>query len=163
MGEIWRDIKDYENLYQVSNLGNVKSLRNGKILKPSMTTKKEYFGVSLCKNGKPKRFVIHRLVAIAFIDNPLNYPVVNHKDNDKTNNNVSNLEWCDQSYNVSYSKESKKIGQYDLHGNLIKVWNSIYEAQKTLKYSSRRSIEQCCDGTRKTTFGYMWRYLKDNQ
>lgn len=163
MNEKWLDIAEYEGLYQISSLGRVKSLRNNKILKPSLTTKKEYLGVSLCKDGKVKRFVIHRLVAKMFIDNPNNYCCVNHKDQNKTNNCVENLEWCTASYNVKYSKKNiKKVCQYDMNDNLIKMWDSSYQAKKELKLKSARSIDQCCKGTRKTTYGYKWSYEEDD-
>ena len=111
--EIWRDVKDYEGLYQVSNLGRVKSLnyrRTGReeILKPSMNTC-GYLFVDLSKYGKQKAFLVHRLVAEAFIPNPENLQQINHKDEDKTNNCVWNLEWCDSKYNNNYGTRNKRI------------------------------------------------------
>ena len=105
MNEIWKDIKGYEGSYQVSNLGRVKSLnyhREGieKILKIDGST--QYKTVMLYRDGGGTRFLLHRLVASAFIPNPNNYPVVNHIDEDKSNNRVDNLEWCTQQYNVNY-------------------------------------------------------------
>ena len=115
MKEMWKDIPGYERLYQVSNLGNVRSLnynRTGeiKLLKQS-TNKHEYKLVSLCKNGKTKTCKVHRLVAIAFIPNPNNLPIINHKDEDKTNNNVNNLEWCTYEYNVNYGTRNERTGE----------------------------------------------------
>lgn len=96
MMEIWKNIENYEGLYQVSNLGNVKSLpRNttkGKLLKPTKS-RNGYLRVVLCKNNKKKAFLIHRLVASAFIPNEENLPQVDHRDNDKTNNKAENLQW----------------------------------------------------------------------
>lgn len=94
MEEMWLDIKDYEGHYQVSNTGKVRSLKTNRILKPRVSGQYKYFSVSLCKNGKPKDFYIHRLVASHYIDNPENKYSVNHIDGNKMNNNVSNLEWA---------------------------------------------------------------------
>ena len=106
MKEIWKDIKDYEGLYQVSNLGNVKSLKTNKNLYYSKS--KNYLRVSLNKNGIRKGYSIHRLVAQAFIPNPNNYPCVNHKDCNGNNNKVNNLEWCTYKQNNSYKNHHLK-------------------------------------------------------
>lgn len=102
----WRDIKGYEGLYQVSNEGNVKSNnlyahREPKIMKLQHHDA-GYASVALSKNGKTKSYLVHRLVAEAFLDNPNNYDFVNHKDENKRNNDVHNLEWCTKSYNAIY-------------------------------------------------------------
>lgn len=110
MKEIWKDIKSYEGLYQVSNLGRVRSLDKldswgrkvkGKILKPKKE-KKGYLRVTLHKNGIPEYFKVHRLVAVNFINNTHNFPEVNHIDENKENNRVDNLEWCTTRYNCCY-------------------------------------------------------------
>lgn len=107
MQEIWKDIKEYEGLYQISNLGNLISIKHNHI-KPIVVRKNQrYLRVNLWKNGKYKTFSIHRLVAESFLPNPNNFPVVNHKDGNKLNNKADNLEWCTQSHNV---KESYKLG-----------------------------------------------------
>lgn len=99
MEEIWKDIEGYEGKYQVSNTGEVKSLNyrgSGKTKLLRQTADKDgYKCVIFCKNGKVKGYKVHRLVAIAFIPNPNSLPIINHKDEDKTNNCVDNLEWCD--------------------------------------------------------------------
>ena len=102
--EIWKDIKNYEGLYQISSFGRVKSFYNGeeKILKNNI--RNTYEIIQLSKNKARKSFQIHRLVAEAFIPNPNNYDIINHKDFIRTNNHVENLEWCSQKYNVNYSK-----------------------------------------------------------
>ena len=109
--EIWKDIEGYENKYQISNLGNVKSLetwtgdkyiRREKILK-NMVYGNGYYYVCLSKNGKVKKYKVNRLVAQAFIPNPDNKPFTNHIDGDKLNNNVDNLEWCTQSENMKHA------------------------------------------------------------
>ena len=114
--EIWKDVVNYEGYYQVSNLGNVRSLphitinqrkRKGRMRKP-YTNWKGYLAVCLCKDGKCKSYQVHRLVAQAFLPNPNNYPMINHKDENKKNNNVSNLEWCDVTYNNNYGNRTKR-------------------------------------------------------
>jgi hypothetical protein len=111
MTEIWKDIVGYEGLYQVSNLGRVKSLtrndklgriHNGRILTLS-TNKHGYSQVSLCNCGRVAKFEVHRLVALAFLDNPYNLSDVNHRDGVRSNNCVVNLEWCSRGYNINYS------------------------------------------------------------
>ena len=115
MKEIWKDIPGYEGLYQISNLGNVKSLprkvnkrKCEEIIKVPTISNKGYYRISLCKNGKIKYYAIHRLVAEAFISNHNNLPCVNHKDCNKQNNNVDNLEWCTYSYNNMYKNHNLK-------------------------------------------------------
>lgn len=122
MKEIWKDINGYEGIYQISNLGNVKSLdryvnsaiknnskvkRKGQLLKPKLN--QGYYEVSLIVGNNRKWFKVHRLVAEAFIPNPNNYPQINHKDEIKTNNRVDNLEWCDAKYNCNYGTRNSKI------------------------------------------------------
>ena len=104
LNEIWKDIENYENMYQISNMGRIRRIyKNGniKILKQDIT-KRGYCRISLSKNQKHKHYQIHRLVAKVFIPNPNNYPIVNHKDENPLNNNADNLEWCTYSYNTSY-------------------------------------------------------------
>lgn len=114
MLEIWKDIKNYEGLYQISNFGRIKSLAkkriNGtnfyiqkeKIMKPQLKNKR-YLGIALVKNKIYKNFLVHRLVAEAFIDNPYALPQVNHIDCNKLNNNINNLEWCTQEQNLNHA------------------------------------------------------------
>lgn len=110
INEQWRPVKGFEGLYEVSNLGRVKSLKYGKekILKPEKT-KKGYLFVILYRNRKRKFFKVHRLVATAFLPNPEGLPEVNHRDEDKTNNVVSNIEWCDRRYNMNYGTLQERI------------------------------------------------------
>lgn len=107
--ERFKNIEGYEGLYQVSNLGNVKSLNYGKerILKP-IKNGKGYLQVILCKNGKHKMYQVHRLVATVFLPNPNNLPCVNHKDENSLNNCLYNLEWCTYSYNNSYGTKNQR-------------------------------------------------------
>lgn len=142
--EIWKPVVGYEGLYEVSNLGQVKSLGNTRkcsrfkgvvtIMRHDIT-KLNYHRISLRKDGKYKRFLVHRLVAIAFIPNPDNLPVVNHKDENPANNCVDNLEWCTHQYNITYgtarergAKSFKKSNVNSRHShkslatkNLLKV------------------------------------------
>ena len=117
MIELWKDIKNYEGLYQVSNLGNVKSVdryvyagdnsnhkyQHIKERNLKLSGGDKYIQVSLCKNGKIKAFLVHRLVAEAFIPNPDNLPCINHKDENPKNNQAENLEWCTYKYNNEYN------------------------------------------------------------
>ena len=157
MQEIWKDIKGYEGLYEVSNLGNVKNIK-GLILK-NYSDKNGYLRVYLYNNFKRKTCMVHRLVAEAFLDNPNNYPQVNHKNEDKSCNTVDNLEWCNVKYNCNYGKRNekikKKVIQYDKKNNLIKEWNCVTEAENKLNISH---ISSCCKNKRKTAGGYVWKY-----
>lgn len=170
MKETWKDIPDYEGLYQVSNFGKIKSLYNYKrngtnILTPKI--RRGYYQIGLRKNKKRKWIAVHRLVALAFIPNPNNYKCVNHKDENTLNNNIDNLEWCTHKYNNCYGtriervkeKTSKKILQYDLKGNFIKEHPSISSAARELK-TSTGNISNCCNGHPKyhKVKGYIWRY-----
>lgn len=112
---IWKDIQGYEGLYQVSNLGEVRSLnykKTGNIQNLKQTSNKDgYLKVMLHKNGKIKTYQVHRLVTLAFIENPNKYPCINHKDEDKTNNCVWNLEWCNYKYNNCYGTRIKRFSE----------------------------------------------------
>lgn len=153
--EEWRCIPDYPN-YQVSNLGNVRNIKTGRILSSGINNS-GYINVSLCKNGEAKNYMVHRLVASAFIPNPKNLPEINHKDHNRQNNCVDNLEWCTRQYNIEYSN-SKQVAQYDLKGNLINIWKSTREIQRQLGFDNS-AISKCCLGKFKTMYGYIWKYL----
>lgn len=178
--EVFKDIKGYEGLYQVSNLGNVKSLNRfasdgrfikGRFLKAK--TPNPYKRVSLCKNGMVKDYSVHRLVAETFLDNPYNLPCVNHKDENSCNNRVDNLEWCTYQYNINYgtarqrqkekligvfnTKKSKKVCQYTLDGEFIAEYPSLAEIERQLGFSSSKT-SLVCNGKRKTAYSYIWKY-----
>lgn len=124
--EIWKDVVDFEDLYEVSNIGRVRNKKNGKILSQSIVMNSGYCRVSLTDYNKiTKSHNVHKLVARAFISNPDNLPCINHIDEDKTNNIVNNLEYCSYSYNNSYGKGCKigrrNISQYTKDGELVKV------------------------------------------
>ena len=164
MQEIWKDIKGYEGLYQISNLGNVKSIsKKVKKLKP-FNDKDGYKLVNLYKNKKIKQVRVHRLVGINFIPNPNNLPQINHKDEDKSNNIVSNLEWVSLIDNCNYGTRnqriSKRVNQYDLKGNFIRTWDSIIQIEKEMNIFHSRIIE-ACKGQRKQIGGYKWRYADE--
>lgn len=180
--ENWKDVVGYENEYQVSNFGRVRSVtkevnckngcqavKKGKIL--SLTKRKKgYLCVSLSSHGKSRVIEVQRLVAMAFIPNPNNLPCVNHIDENKENNCVENLEWCSYSYNNNYGKRkrkasearingklSKKVYQFDLNNELIAEYPSLAEVKRLHGYDASK-ISLCARGKRKTAYGCLWRY-----
>lgn len=167
MKEIWKNITDYPN-YKINNNGEIINIKTNKKIK-NFKGNDGYIRIYLFKNSKKKGFLVHRLVAQAFIPNPKNFKEVNHKDEDKQNNNINNLEWCEHRYNCNYGTMQKRkakgcckrIKQYDLNGNFIKEWNSIKEAGETLKIH-RGNISWCCKGKYKSTKGYIFEYQYPN-
>lgn len=190
--EEWRDIEGYDRLYKISSYGRVLSTRRfrtlGGFMKYSIP-QNGYKQTCLCKDGTPKTFMIHRLVAKAFLENPDNLPEVNHKDEDKTNNCVWNLEFCTRKYNNSYGtkiqrsvrshdykrsaiksalhhdyaevgkKLSKKVIQLDENGNIVKVWDSIRSINSVYKNSSG-NISMVCNGKKEKAYGYFWKFAE---
>lgn len=173
--EIWKDIKDYEGLYQVSNLGNVKSLKfrnkmtifeRERLLTPK--NNKGYLRVRLSKNNKQRTYSIHRLVANSFIPNNENKPCVNHINGNKKDNRPENLEWCSYSENEQHSRKvlgkipinRKKVNKYDLNGNFIAQYNSIAEASESIG-RSYSLISSCCNKHIKKAYGYKWEFAKE--
>lgn len=194
MKEIWKDIEGYEGKYQISTFGRVKSLyyHNGteqRILK-QRDNRSGYLIVNLYKNGHNKGNLktVHRLVAEAFIPNPEHKPQINHKDENKTNNRVENLEWCDNRYNFLYSaerhperyknrkytkrkngngrngvrnsyKHKRKIIQKDCNGKVVNVYENARSVCIENNFNEW-SIIQCCNGKRKTAYGYKWEFAE---
>lgn len=189
LNEFWKDIEGFEGLYQISNYGRVKSLprntnnqfRTG-LIKRLQKDKCGYLSVILHKDGISKKVLIHRLVATAFIPNPNNYLIVNHKNEDKLNNFVwvnddgtvdldkSNLEWCTQLYNVNYGTglermvqnrtgktARKSVLQFDLNGNFIKEWECAHKIVKDTGFS-QSYICCCCNGKYRQAYGFVWKY-----
>lgn len=173
--EEWKKI--YNGRYQVSNYGRVKSMyfnnsqvhyKREKILKNSKRV--GYYCVNLYDNKKAKVINVHRLVATLFLENPYNFKYINHKDENKENNCIDNLEFCTQKYNCNFGSRNKRISikntnkpkskfekviQCDLQGNFIKEYNNICIAEKETKI---RHIRECCDNKRKTASGYIFKY-----
>ncbi len=186
MREEWKDIEGYEGLYQVSNTGKVKSLERTvwnsrgfyrtvqeRILKP-YDNGKDYLRVELFKEGKGKTYLVHQLVSQAFIPNPNNLPIINHKNEIKSDNRVSNLEWCDYSYNNTYNGKAKKAGKkvaekrkkpvisVDKESGLIMFWESTKEASMQLNISTG-GICDCLKGRQKSAGGFYWHYASDSE
>lgn len=185
MKEIWKDIKGYEGIYQVSNLGRVRSLNRTYILNngnpqsakgqimSQYDTKDGYKGIKLRGLCVRKSFRVHRLVAQTFIPNPENLPEVNHKDENKHNNIVSNLEWCTPKYNANYGtvKErlsishkrnpiySKPVAQFSMDGEFVKSYPSAKEAAKQTGLHAQ-NIGACCRGIYSHSGGYRWQYAE---
>ena len=153
--EIWRPVEGYEGLYEVSSLGRVKSLKYGreKVLKP-WKDGWGYLLVTLCRNGKVKHFKAHRLVATAFLPNPMRLPEINHKDEDKTNNCVSNLEFCDRRYNLNYGTHNERMAaskskpveasKYPDFSEICLTFASTNEAGRN--GYNKGHVSSCCNG-----------------
>ena len=168
MEEIYKDKKDYEGLYQVSNFGNVMSLNYYRSRKPGLLipvkNKDGYLQVTLCKDRKKKTFLIHRLVGETFLENPNNLPEINHKDEDKTNNRADNLEWCTSEYNLNYGTINERIAkalskpvlQFSLTGEFIREWPSTMECNRNGFRQS--AVARCCRGEKPQYKGFIWRY-----
>lgn len=186
--EVWRDIEGCEGLYQISNYGRVKSLerlvsckgRWGNIYTILIKTKiksvhknnKGYCMVCLCENGKQKNFLIHRLVAIHFLENNNDYPEVDHNDENKNNNRVTNLVWCDRLYNNTRGVQSKEgrrksskfrmkpVSQFSLDGKLLNSFDGIRLAEEKTGVGNQ-NICKCCQHKASTAGGYIWRYKNE--
>lgn len=179
--EEWKPVKGYEEYYEISNLGRVRSLDRivtqknrwgqdithlykGKVLTGDKAPN-GYLSVDFRIKGHIKRKLVHRLVAEHFLDKPNGKDYINHLDCNPTNNRVENLEWCTQSENIQYAYDNgtktpphqKKVEQYDMDGNLIKVWESIAQA---VRGCGCKNIRKVCIGERTKAGGFIWKYAQ---
>lgn len=171
--EVWKSVVGYEDYYEVSNFGRVKSLervdcrgrlQEERILKPAKN-RGGYLYITFSKIRKQRSLMIHRLVAEVFIENPDNLPQVNHKDENKENNRVENLEWMTAKKNANYGTrnermtkaKSKPVYQYTLDGEFVKEWPSANEVQRQTGWW-QPIISSCCRGKKKSAYGYIWKY-----
>ena len=187
--ENWKQVVGYEGLYEISSVGQVRSVlrkvwnpgrkcyrtQYSRILKQTLDSH-GYKRVTLSKDGNINQFLVHRLVAIAFIPNPYNYSQINHKNEIKDDNSVSNLEWCNNEYNCNYGNHNSHISeaqsisvlQFNLDGSFVKEWKSAREAERKLGISNV-NILRCCHGgffhkgrnkwvKIMQTNGFMWKF-----
>lgn len=166
---MWKDIKGYEGLYQVSDKGEVQRLLKGgrtKLVKPRCGL---YPTVSLSNHCNKKSYLVHRLVAEYFLERPEGTTEVNHKDGNKWNNDLSNLEWVTQRQNIDhavkeleafkYGKTPRKVRCIDPYsGQIVEEFRSVSEATRAVGKDSRQGITCCCQGRRITAYGYKWEY-----
>lgn len=180
MEEIWKDVVGYEGLYQVSNLGRVRSLnfyrkkRIGVLRQKKLNT--GYMALDLYKDRMPRTLNVHRLVAIAFVENKDGLPWVNHIDGNKQNNAASNLEWCTAKQNTEHAKrtglrkQSNVAGMYGIHkktqkavnqftkdGEFVARWDSMLAAARSF-HCTQRCISACASGRTKSSMGFVWRF-----
>lgn len=159
--ELWRDIKGYCGLYEVSNFGRIYGIKSQKIVHPYLNNR-GYLKVDLYKDGKCKKVFVHRIVAETFLPNPNKYPQVNHKDEDKTNNNMFNLEFCDCKYNIGYGTGHDRAAEKSKKAvfciELNKSFKSITEASEATGICIQ-SISMCCRGNYKTAGRMHWRFV----
>ena len=181
MEEVWKDVKGFEGLYQVSNTGFVKSLKRGKnhywddfyILKPTILNS-GYDSVTLYNGPKHReKWLVHRLVAKHFIPNPNGWPQINHIDENKQNNSVDNLEWCTAKYNNDYGtarlrrleteqRKGKPVAQCLPNGTVIAKYRSAITAALLLG-KKLRLITSCCNGYCTSAEGYCWKYIDEDE
>ena len=159
--ETFVKIEGFEK-YEVSNLGKVRNIKSGRVLKTSLNNN-GYLRLFLCENNKRKHLYLHRIIATAFIDNPDEKPCVNHIDENKLNNDLSNLEWCTVRENLIHGTRTKraaekcfkKVIQLDLNDNVLNEFESMTQAeQETGVFVS--NISSCCNGKVKSAGGFKW-------
>lgn len=174
--EIWKDVVGYDGFYQVSSNGRIKNTKTNYIKVP-IKNWAGYHRIQLCKNKKCKIFSIHRLVALAFLPNPNGLPEINHIDHIRSNNSLSNLEWCSRSYNAQYSflrpdrkKSMAWLGKSGIlhpnskpiiqkhNGIIVNKFDSISDASRVLSIKAS-SISRVCTGERKRYKGFNWEFV----
>lgn len=186
-GEVWKDVVGWER-YAISSYGRVVAYsapylcgkfvchRKPRLMRPSYTNSSPNYKIVSLSDGKrnTKSFLIHRLVAIAFIPNPNNLPFINHKDEDSLNNRADNLEWCTQKYNCNYGThnarmaktiretayQKRQVVQLSKDGVFINKFDSVTDAANYIG-AVRSNIGACCQGINKSCKGYKWMYLPD--
>lgn len=179
--EIWKPIPEYEGYYEVSSMGNVRSLDSvrtmangvereyaGKVLTPSVGMD-DYLVVDLSVNGKKKTCKVHRLVAEAFVPNPLNLPIVNHRNENKHDNRSSNLEWCSVKYNLRYGTTQQrrartigwKVRQYSADGKYIRTFVTMRAASRILKLPMSGIYQSVL--TKKAYKGFLFRKVNEEK
>lgn len=187
MSEVWKPVKGYEGLYEVSNHGRIRSLdrmvrnrggyavKKGKIIRDAALSGGKYRKVSLWKDNKGKSVLVHRLVAEVFLPNPNSLLEINHKDENPQNNCVDNLEWCDRIYNARYGTSIRRgaekrkgvpvgeqpILQFSKAGVLIARYDSALKAAKTIG-GNNSGICRCANGKVKTSYGFVWMWEHEN-
>lgn len=171
--EIWKPIEGYEGIYEISNLGRVKSLarldtigrRIRERIMKCQPNKDGYLNITLKNENGKKTYLLHRLVAMHFVENPHGYDEINHIDVDPANPKASNLEWCTREYNVNYADaiektikaNQKKVIQLSKDNRYIKTHESIKDAAKEVKIPDS-NITACCKGKRPSAGGFKWKY-----
>ena len=181
MKEVWKDVIGFEEAYQVSNFGRIKRKKRTdsnnrthkeRIMSPSIYSN-GYLNVELRMNNKKRRTSVHRLVAEAFIDNPLNLPQINHKDENKANNHVSNIEWCTAQYNIRYKDGVKRrratailnsnaVCKYSMEGEFIEKFECATDAAISVNGSCTEILSCCHHRAHSLSYkGYMWRFLSE--
>jgi len=177
--EIWKDVPGYEGIYQASTFGRIKSLpnpgnRHYEIIMIPFVRERGYKFITLIKNGIKWGTMVHRVIGITFIDNPLSLPYINHKDENPSNNHVDNLEWCTPKYNSNYGTgikrnalaringiRSKKVYKFSLDGEYIEEYPSLNEVGRKDGFNIK-NISSVCLGRRKYANGFKWSYKKPN-
>lgn len=163
MNEEWKPVVGFEKFYKVSSNGTVVSLRTGKVRKPVLNQGTGYNTLVLCGDHTKKTICVHRIVAEAFVENPNGLGFVNHKDENKLNNNASNLEWCSKAYNNTYNGKTqrccKQVIQLDLKTGQETLWQSARKASEA-GIAHYKNISACCRGLRKTAGGFEWRFAE---
>lgn len=175
MSETWKTIPGFEGYYEVSNLGRVRSLnrtvtssrgkqyiKRGRIRKPILNDTTGYYAVVLCGEKTKKTMTVHRLVAMSFLENPQNYNCVNHKNENKRDNRVENLEWCSKAYNNNFgsrktASDKPVVAKHMITGERAVFQNARMAAKKT--GANYKNISACCRGKRRQAAGYEWRFL----
>lgn len=165
--ELWKSVNNYNGIYEVSNLGNIRNAHTGRILKTSHSVG-GYEQVVLCKNGKTTTHYVHRLVATAFIDNPNNLPCVNHKDENTGNNVLENLEWISYKDNANYGTKNERISnaRKDVYTRPVMAIDkdgkfAIYASLKSASVETgvgKQNIYNCLKGYYKNAGGLRWLY-----